>query len=500
MKKKLTLAGIFLLAVSLIIVQSCSDDNNPGPATAPVITSIDPLTARVGDTIRITGSNFSTTPSENAIQFNERVNAQVITATATRLEVKVPVTTSASINGLIRITVGGSSVVSTQVFTVDLSMGAPMITKVAPEKGLPGTTITLTGLRLKDGTVASKIFLGDTEAEVLTLTETSATIKIPATHPAGVVAIKAVRADMNSNTIMFTVDPLPATVKATYYTDGITISKATITETGIKTEVLYGGQEAGTAAYSVVFNPADNMLYVNGYFNDVMGVFRAPADGSGPMEQLYTEAQLGGFPYEGLAIDAENKNLYVAASGTLPGGGQGDRILKCNYTDLSAAPVVIYTTQPDDVTDIRVNSGKLYWMEYLSAKVRTAGLDGSSPQTLFDQTDGLVRPYSMAIDAADQKLFVLNMVEMSDEAAKGIYSGSLDGSGTLTKVIGAGDFLYTAMDMEIDVENNQILWMNSKSTGTKYFINRSKYDGSATEVVFPDIESNGAAFFDIDVR
>ncbi|MGO4293111.1 FG-GAP-like repeat-containing protein [Chitinophaga sp. RAB17] len=55
----------------------------------PVVTGFKPLTAAVGETITIEGTNFSTVAADNMVYFGT-VRAQVITATAVKLTVRVP--------------------------------------------------------------------------------------------------------------------------------------------------------------------------------------------------------------------------------------------------------------------------------------------------------------------------------------------------------------------------------------------------------------------------
>ena len=59
------------------------------PPIIPTITSIDPITGKVGETVVITGIDFSTTPSENIVKFNG-LEATVTESTATSITTSVP--------------------------------------------------------------------------------------------------------------------------------------------------------------------------------------------------------------------------------------------------------------------------------------------------------------------------------------------------------------------------------------------------------------------------
>ena len=59
----------------------------------PTITSFSPASAEVGDTVTITGTNFSTIPANNIVYFGA-VKATITTATSTSLSVIVPASTT----------------------------------------------------------------------------------------------------------------------------------------------------------------------------------------------------------------------------------------------------------------------------------------------------------------------------------------------------------------------------------------------------------------------
>ena len=62
----------------------------------PTITDVSPSTAAAGTPIAIIGKNFSTTETDNVVKIND-VTATVLSATATKLVVKVPVSTSGNV-------------------------------------------------------------------------------------------------------------------------------------------------------------------------------------------------------------------------------------------------------------------------------------------------------------------------------------------------------------------------------------------------------------------
>lgn len=83
-------------------------------APPPTITSFSPTSAQVGETVTITGTRFSTTPSNNIVFFGS-TKAVVNTSTATQLEVSVP---KSAMYGPITVVINGAAAVSTKYFNI----------------------------------------------------------------------------------------------------------------------------------------------------------------------------------------------------------------------------------------------------------------------------------------------------------------------------------------------------------------------------------------------
>lgn len=80
----------------------------------PSITSFTPISGPVGTNVIITGTDFSSTPSDNTVQFNGTV-ATVTASSSTSIATTVPVGAS---SGAITVTVDGNTATSTSNFTV----------------------------------------------------------------------------------------------------------------------------------------------------------------------------------------------------------------------------------------------------------------------------------------------------------------------------------------------------------------------------------------------
>ncbi|MGY4538382.1 hypothetical protein ACVW0P_002802 [Mucilaginibacter sp. UYNi724] len=132
-------AGDFTITFASVITKPKSEVKDPTPvADKPTIENIAPAKGRVGDTISITGVNYSTTPADDIVQFNG-TKAEVISATATKLMVKAPV---AGTTGAVTVKVKNSEVANGPTFTY---IQAATLASFSPTSGKVGDTITITG-------------------------------------------------------------------------------------------------------------------------------------------------------------------------------------------------------------------------------------------------------------------------------------------------------------------------------------------------------------------
>jgi ligand-binding sensor domain-containing protein len=90
----------------------------------PTIASFSPASGAVGTTVTLTGTNFSTTPANNLVKFNE-VTATVTASTATSITATVP---TGATSGTISVTVAGNTATSANFFGVDVkACGVPFL-------------------------------------------------------------------------------------------------------------------------------------------------------------------------------------------------------------------------------------------------------------------------------------------------------------------------------------------------------------------------------------
>jgi len=109
--KFVSVVMIFLL---MVLISACTPGNGPGAPTTPTITNFTPTSGQEGDSVTITGKNFSTTPANNTVRFNGTA-ANVTSSTATQIIVTVP---SGATTGKITVQTSAGTATSDDDFTV----------------------------------------------------------------------------------------------------------------------------------------------------------------------------------------------------------------------------------------------------------------------------------------------------------------------------------------------------------------------------------------------
>jgi len=143
---------------------------------------LQPSSGPVGVTVKIYGSGFSTTASANTVQF-AGVAAVVSSATGTLLTVTVPV---GAATGPVSVTIGGVVRQSPTPFVVRV----PMIRSFTPPVVNTGATVTVDGMDFDLSSQPETITIGSTAATIQSLTNTRATIGVPATAASGPISIQ----------------------------------------------------------------------------------------------------------------------------------------------------------------------------------------------------------------------------------------------------------------------------------------------------------------------
>lgn len=173
-----------VIVASSTLFSSCNNDDDN--VLAPTITTFTPSSGVVGTTVIITGTNFSTTASDNTVTFNGTA-ATVSASSDTQLTVTVP---SGATTGKITVSVSGNSVTSTSDFTVTTTTSAaPTITGFSPTSGAVGVTVTITGTNFSTTVANNTVTFNGVAATVTAATATQLTVTVPTGATTGKIAV-----------------------------------------------------------------------------------------------------------------------------------------------------------------------------------------------------------------------------------------------------------------------------------------------------------------------
>ena len=212
------------------------------------VLSLVPVRAAAGATVTVSGTGFSTTPASNVVSFGGTA-AQVLTASATHLEVRVPAGAS---DGKVSVTEGTLSAQSAESFT--LASSGPTVSGFAPLTGAPGTEVKLTGTGfaavLTDNVVR---FGGGAVAQVTARTDTSLTVSVPPRAQTGPVEV-ATPDGRGVSSSRFTAassgESAFETTVLTSVTDG-TPPTVAVTTPGNRAKVLFDAERGSDVSFGV---------------------------------------------------------------------------------------------------------------------------------------------------------------------------------------------------------------------------------------------------------
>jgi YD repeat-containing protein len=137
--------------------------------------SFSPISGTVLSTVTITGTDFSSTASQDTVSFNGTAGT-IVSASPTQLVVTVP---SGATTGIITVTAPGGSASSSTPFTVRASI-APTILSFSPSIGVVGTPIGISGTNFDATPSNNKVVLNKSQ---MTLANTSTTTNLSTSVP-----------------------------------------------------------------------------------------------------------------------------------------------------------------------------------------------------------------------------------------------------------------------------------------------------------------------------
>jgi hypothetical protein len=219
---------------SLLLLSSCGEEITY--VKVPFVNHFTPASGKAGDTVIVTGFNFSLQAAGNTVKFTDNTIATVIDASFTRITVVVP---AGATTGKIAVTANGLTGTSTDDFIVAaIPVPTVTITAFAPATGVPGDEVTITGSGFSTDITQNKVrFANDVAATVTAATATELKVTVPAGAVTGKISVTAGTATGTSASD-FTVPVIP-TFSITSFSPvmGAFGQEVTITGTGFSTDM-----------------------------------------------------------------------------------------------------------------------------------------------------------------------------------------------------------------------------------------------------------------------
>jgi hypothetical protein len=144
----------------------------------PVIDSVEPASGRPGARVALRGKNFSPRFAANAVTLGGRP-AVVLSATPQQLEVTVP---EGATSGPFVVNVQPGGEAQSKPFTVTAGTA---ISSYSPERGVPGTELTIRGQGFAHEAAHNRVFLANVSLPIKRASETELVVTLPAKIASG---------------------------------------------------------------------------------------------------------------------------------------------------------------------------------------------------------------------------------------------------------------------------------------------------------------------------
>jgi YD repeat-containing protein len=201
-----------------------------GAGTVAII-EFTPNGGPVGATVKLIGTGFSATPSQNAVTFNG-TGATVTSSTTTEIVTTVP---SGATTGTIAVTTPTGSATSGTSFTVTVS-SAPTISSISPTIGVEGTAVTVTGTNFQTTTIHNRLTFNVGQAQVSSATSTSIGTTVSPTSTSGHISVATPYGSAVSSADFF-VPPDTYAASDVLVTDRMTAAAAKVVTIGTASKI-----------------------------------------------------------------------------------------------------------------------------------------------------------------------------------------------------------------------------------------------------------------------
>jgi YD repeat-containing protein len=167
------------------------------------IFEITPNSGIVGTVVRITGSGFSTIPTDNVVRFNG-TQATINSASSGQLVVSVP---TGATTGSITITTPSGAASSSSPFVIDTNR--PTIVDFNPKVGDPGSSVTITGTNFESTLNGNQVTFNASRAGVTGATSSVISTAVPAGSISGRITIDTPKGTVVSADDFFVTPKIP---------------------------------------------------------------------------------------------------------------------------------------------------------------------------------------------------------------------------------------------------------------------------------------------------
>jgi hypothetical protein len=169
-------AGYIFAAAATVLVVALVAGVASHLLRAPALLTVEPQRVRLGDTVTLTGKNFSSTAGQDEVLFGDMAG-RVVESSATELKVVVPamkILAGEDTQLSVKVRVSGRSTAAVSLTVFD----APKISLVTPDVAMPGEAIEIEGTGW--GPQGASVRIGDAVAELQGSTGNRLTVRVPA--------------------------------------------------------------------------------------------------------------------------------------------------------------------------------------------------------------------------------------------------------------------------------------------------------------------------------
>lgn len=211
---------------------------DPTPQTVkPVIENIAPASGAAGDTITVTGVNFSTIMAENDVRINT-IKANVINTSATRMRVIIP---GQAMSGNITLQIKNSDMATGPKFTY---IPPATFTSFAPLAAKMGDTIIIKGTNFSTNLADNVVKVKGVVAKTIAATATQISAVVPTGTGTGRIALSVGAHTVTSSTDLVIANDIAwqdvgFTSSISNYNQAATLGNKTIFAGGLKSNYLY---------------------------------------------------------------------------------------------------------------------------------------------------------------------------------------------------------------------------------------------------------------------